>query len=213
MTDINSNMMLFLATFFMAIFSAKVRTYILPNWCYILVGLFASSSRQFLEVNTTDFLSLSFSFPHSIYLSIYLYIYLFVFYFFTYLLISSLRSPFTSHSLYPPPLPPPSHLPSPPFHPLILHPFHPPLSSPNLPSPPFYPPLLPFPPSLNPFRSAPGSKRQSVFIFEGNDVIPSGNSVAAPIAMELKQTLSLRIESASNSGVKTCDSVGEEKGM
>ena len=44
MTDINSNMMLFLATFFMAIFSAKVRTYILPNWCYILVGLFALSS-------------------------------------------------------------------------------------------------------------------------------------------------------------------------
>jgi hypothetical protein len=40
-------------------------------------------------------------------------------------------------------------------------------------------------------------KKQTVFIFEGSDVSNSGNTVTAPINMELKQTLSLRLDHGS----------------
>jgi hypothetical protein len=42
--------------------------------------------------------------------------------------------------------------------------------------------------------STAGSRKQSVFIFEGSDVVVTGNSITAPIALELKQTLSLKID-------------------
>ena len=77
-------------------------------------------------------------------------------------------------------------------------------------------PTLPYPtlPHLTPSRplltsiyprSAPGPKKQSIFIFEGSDSAPSGNSVSAPISLDLKQTISIRVEGAAQIGDIQCE--------
>jgi hypothetical protein len=84
------------------------------------------------------------------------------------------------------------------------------LSCPTLPYPtlpyPTLPHLTPSRPLLTPIypRSAPGPKKQSIFIFEGSDSAPSGNSVSAPISLDLKQTISIRVEGAAQIGDIQC---------